>query len=230
MGEDLIIEIAAKLIDAINNISKQESILNVWAPPIAVIIASIITSYAMLRQANKTYQGMVEQTNKTYQGMVEQASKTYQGMVEQTSRTIEHSDYLSLVKKKEELYIYTDIIKKEIFYKLNIIWHAHFKKRELSDTLILISNEQDKSQNTLETINKINMVISIYLQELHKDRRSLNRVHDKFNKIYDIAISRIALEEDIFTEREYRNFLKYTRICNKRIDRMQFNAVNITRE
>ncbi|HAT3837024.1 TPA: hypothetical protein I8654_003113 [Morganella morganii] len=183
MSEDLVIEIAAKLIDAINNISKEENILNTWAPPIAVIIASIITSYAMLKQANKTYQGMVEQANKTYQGMVEQTNKTYQGMVEQTNKTIEHSDFLFLSEKKEELYIYLDVIKNEIMNEYKTLRH-YDPENEPSDTSNIRESIRKKLlQNMTEqkTKNKINMVISLYLQDVDIYKLKFNTLYDEFS-------------------------------------------------
>ena len=219
MSEDLVIEIAAKLIDAINNISKEENILNTWAPPIAVIIASIITFYAMLRQANKTYQGMVEQTN-----------KTYQGMVEQTNKTIEHSDFLFLLKKKEEIYIYLNIITKEIRNKNHIITQSYEDINAMtSESITLIVEEKERVKIEQETIHKINMVVSIYLQELHENREKLNNAYNEYNRLYSIGTYRILNGGIPFKKNGLSELSKYSKIIVDLVDDMQKETINITR-
>ena len=208
MSEDLVIEIAAKLIDAINNISKEENILNTWAPPIAVIIASIITFYAMLRQANKTYQGMVEQTNKT----------------------IEHSDFLFLLKKKEEIYIYLNIITKEIRNKNHIITQSYEDINAMtSESITLIVEEKERVKIEQETIHKINMVVSIYLQELHENREKLNNAYNEYNRLYSIGTYRILNGGIPFKKNGLSELSKYSKIIVDLVDDMQKETINITR-
>ncbi|HCT9022126.1 TPA: hypothetical protein OUB48_003062, partial [Proteus mirabilis] len=94
MNEELFVELMTNLISAINNISKEDSMLKIWMPPITVVLASVAASII-------TYKGMVKQTNKTHA----------------------YSNFLLLSKKKEEVYIYLDIIKKEIIFNFDLVKH-----------------------------------------------------------------------------------------------------------
>lgn len=198
MSEDLAIEIAAKLIDAINNIAKEDGIIKTWLPPATVVIASVLASII-----------------------------TYRGMVRQTNETLARSDFLFLSRKKEELYAYLDMIKREVVNEYNLL--RDYSEETAIQTRKIIRRKLDKENTHQKTINKINMIISIYLQELHGIRVEFN------TRYYDfISNCKMNHYEIINAEPQYIS-LKLMNLKGMRdyfleiVDIMQKRTINIVR-
>ncbi|KJF79005.1 hypothetical protein UA45_02230 [Morganella morganii] len=73
MNDELMISLTMTLIEAVGNISKEKSFIEVWSPPISVILASILTG-----------------------------ALTFWGIYKQVSKTQQYSDRLFLAKKTRE--------------------------------------------------------------------------------------------------------------------------------
>lgn len=203
MNEELFVELMTNLISAINNISKEDSMLKIWMPPITVVLASVAASII-------TYKGMVKQTNKTHA----------------------YSNFLLLSKKKEEVYIYLDIIKKEIIFNFDLVKHYNPQNEPEEAKTIQKSIREYFSLKDSEqkTINRINMVISIYLQELHHLREDLNSLYNEFIKTYEDNYQDII--ENQHPPHSKINLCKLKKIKNELItviDETQKAAININR-
>lgn len=195
-------ELLNELINAIVSLSKEDSLWKIWAPVISTVFGALLTGIF-------AFFAVSWQINKNH---------TY-------------SDKMFLNKKKEDLYIYLDIIKNEIINEYKTLQHYDPENEPSDASNIRESIRKELLQNITEqkTKNKINMVISLYLQDIDIFKLKFNTLYDEFSHECKQCYSTVV---DFNFPYQKLNLSKLTKTKNElitAIQQMQNKVIDIKR-
>lgn len=195
-------ELLNELINAIVSLSKEDSLWKIWAPAISTVFGALLTGIS-------AFFAVSWQINKNH---------TY-------------SNRMFLNTKKEDLYIYLDIIKNEIINEYKTLQH-YDPENEPSDASNIRESIRKKLLHNMteqKTKNKINMVISLYLQDVDIFKLKFNTLYDEFSHECKECYSTVV---DFNFPYQKLNLSKLTKTKNKlitAIQQMQNKVIDIKR-
>ena len=134
---------------------------------------------------------------------------------QQTKNNLIDNKTQLLTKKKEELFITLDLLNGEMCAAYNKAGEALEKK---------ISYEVFYEKNELNHINKINMLVSLYIYFLNDFREDLNDSYNSFIEFYNELHFKIKSKEA--TPKDIETLLSLLKGCRKKIDEFQRVVVN----